>query len=391
MSAPCVSVSDLTPDAPAPDVALLLPTLFSGGAERVQINLAQDFLRRGYRVDLVVGKYFGSLKDQVPDGVRLVSLDARRVVLSLHQYLDYLAKARPPAVLASVENISIVSCLGRWLSRHPHRLVVRLDNVLFDEFPVIRQPDRWPWLAAIMATFPAAEEIVAVSKGLRRQLHALPGYADKPARVIYNPIIRPDFAEKAALEPVLPAAVRRDRPWLVAAGRLHWQKDYTTMLRAFALAVKRVPAQLLVLGEGDDRHLLEALARELGIADDVHFLGYVENPLAVMARARAFVLSSRHEGFGNVIVEALAVGTSVISTDCPHGPAEILADGRFGSLVPVGDFEALGDAMAADLATPKPPMSEDLRRHLEQFEVGHIGDAYVDVLRLPTPDPTTPE
>jgi len=138
----------------------------------------------------------------------------------------------------------------------------------------------------------------------------------------------------------------------------------------------------VILGEGNDRAELEALAASLGIASHVHFLGYAANPLAYMRHAAVFVLSSIAEGFGNVIVEARACGAPVISTDCPHGPSEILARGRYGTLVPIGDVNALGDAIAASLSRPKPGMSAELKEHLQLFSIETIGRQYMSKLDL---------
>lgn len=382
MTAAYVPISEIDASAPPPDVALVLPTLYSGGAERVHLNLAAYFVDRGLRVDLVVGKYFGSLKDKVPPGVRVISLDARRVLLSLPQYLRYLAAARPPVVLSSVENISIVACLGRLVSLHRHRLVVRLDNSLKKAGSLLFQPRRWGWIAAVVSTFWKADALIAVSRGLQRQLERLPTLSRTRTACIYNPIIDPGFADRLAAPLNLPPAVRTDLPWVVAAGRLNPQKDYPTLLRAFAGVTRQNPSQLLILGEGDERAALEALALSLGVRNDVHFLGYVENPLPIMRRAQVFALTSTEEGFGNVLVEALAAGAAVFATDCPHGPREILRDEEFGRLVDVGDVAALTAMMSAQMRADRRPISEALARHLETFSVQHIGERYIDILGL---------
>jgi glycosyltransferase involved in cell wall biosynthesis len=382
MTAAYVPVSEIDASAPPPDVALVLPTLYSGGAERVHLNLAAYFVDRGLRVDLVVGKYFGSLKDKVPLGVRVISLDARRVLLSLPQYLRYLAAARPPVVLSSVENISIVACLGKLVSLHRHRLVVRLDNSLKRAGSLLFQPRRWGWVAAVVSTFWKADALIAVSRGLQRQLERLPTLSRTRTACIYNPIIDPGFADRLAAPLNLPPAVRTDLPWVVAAGRLNPQKDYPTLLRAFAGVTRQSPSQLLILGEGDERAALEVLALSLGIRNDVHFLGYIENPLPIMRHAQVFALTSTEEGFGNVLVEALAAGAAVVATDCPHGPREILRDEEFGRLVDVGDVAALTAMMSAQMRTGRRPIPEALALHLEDFSVQHIGERYIDVLGL---------
>lgn len=383
MTAPaCIPLSRLAADEARPDIALFLPTLYSGGAERVQINLARYFLDQGLRVDLVVCKYFGSLKDKVPSGVRLVSLDASRVMFSLPAYLRYLRIARPSVVLSSVENANIISCVGKMFSSHRHRLIVRLDNSLTEPGRRPLQMHRWPVTAAVACTFHAADEFVAVSDGLKTQLSRLPGLSKKPIHRIYNPIIHEEFDAQARLAPTLPSSIQPGQPFVLAAGRLHKQKGYRHLLLAFAHAISQRPAHLVILGEGDDREELQSLAASLGIAAHVHFLGYTPNPLAYMRHAAVFVLSSIAEGFGNVIVEALACGTPVISTDCPHGPREILAGGRYGTLVPVDDVDALACAITASLDRPKPSMSNELKEHLRLFSIETIGKQYIAELKL---------
>jgi glycosyltransferase involved in cell wall biosynthesis len=385
MTAPaCIPVSQLVSDEARPDVALFLPTLYSGGAERVQLNLARYFVDHGLRVDLVVCKYFGSLKDKVPDGVRLISLDARKVMFSVPAYLRYLRTARPAIVLSSVENASIISCIGKMLSSHRHRLVVRLDNSLSEPGMLPMQMHRWPVMTAIACTFRAADAFVAVSGGLKEQLRRVPGLSNKPIRRIYNPIIHEGFAAQADLAPTLPSSIKPGEPFVLAVGRLHKQKGYTHLLRAFARVVEQRPSHLIILGEGHDREELQGLANSLGVDPYVHFLGYASNPLAYMRHAAVFVLSSLAEGFGNVIVEALACGTPVVSTDCPHGPREILSDGRYGTLVRVGDVDALARAIVAKLDIPKPAMSEELKEHLQLFSIETIGRRYIEELRLPS-------
>jgi glycosyltransferase involved in cell wall biosynthesis len=314
--------------------------------------------------------------------VRVISLDARRVLLSLPQYLRYLAAARPPVVLSSVENISIVACLGKLVSLHHHTLVVRLDNSLKRAGSLLFQPRRWGWVAAVAGTFWKADALIAVSRGLQRQLKQLPTLSRARVVCIYNPIIDPGFADRLAAPLNLPPAVRTDLPWVVAAGRLNPQKDYPTLLRAFAGVTRQSPAQLLILGEGDERAALEALALSLGIRNDVHFLGYIENPLPIMRRAQVFALTSTEEGFGNVLVEALAAGAAVVATDCPHGPREILRDEEFGRLLDVGDVATLTALMSAQMRADRRPISEALALHLETFSVQHIGERYIDVLGL---------
>jgi glycosyltransferase involved in cell wall biosynthesis len=268
------------------------------------------------------------------------------------------------------------------LSSHRHRLLVRLDNSLSEPGILPLQAHRWPVMMAIASTFHAADGFIAVSKGLKKQLRRVPGLGKKPIYQIYNPIIHKEFDAQAGLTPALPSSVGPEEPFVLAVGRLHKQKGYRHLLMAFARVVKQRPSYLVILGEGDEREELQSLADSLGIASRVHFLGYTPNVLAYMRQAAVFVLSSVAEGFGNVLVEALACGTPVISTDCPHGPREILAGGRYGTLVPIGDVDALARAIAANLDSPKPAMSNELKEYLRLFSIEAIGRQYLVELDL---------
>jgi glycosyltransferase involved in cell wall biosynthesis len=195
---------------------------------------------------------------------------------------------------------------------------------------------------------------------------------------IHNPVVTPELAARAAALLDDPWFQPGEPPVIIGVGRLAVQKDFGTLLRAFARVRSRRPARLVVLGEGDQRPRLERLAEELGVAADVRFPGFVDNPLAYMRRAAVFALSSIYEGLGNVVVEALACGCPVVSTDCPGGPAEILGHGRFGRLVPVGDSDAFGDALLAVLDDPRE--SSPLLARARDFSASVIADRYLDVL-----------
>ena len=196
--------------------------------------------------------------------------------------------------------------------------------------------------------------------------------------VVYNPVVTEEM-ERKSREPV-------DHPWIggdgppviLAVGRLDAQKDFPTLLAAFARLLTRRPARLIVLGEGKKRPHLLSLARRLGVAEHVDFPGFADNPYAFMARASLFVLSSRREGLPTVLIEAMACGCPVVSTDCPYGPREILEDGRHGPLAPVGDAEALAAAMARTLDAP--PRPEALRERASFFNVARAINRYEELL-----------
>jgi glycosyltransferase involved in cell wall biosynthesis len=232
--------------------------------------------------------------------------------------------------------------------------------------------------AMMRVLYPAADAVVAVSAGVADGLVSHAHLRREKITVIHNPIVTPEIAEKATAPLDHPWFAPGQSPVFVAAGRLTVQKDYPTLLRAFAELRQRRAARLFILGVGELHDELVAQADGLGIGADVEFAGFQENLFAFMSRAAAFVLSSAWEGFGNVLVEALACGTQVISTDCPSGPAEILDGGKFGRLVPVGNTSALAAAMEAALDHPLP--AEMLRERAQIFSVDAALDRYLPLL-----------
>jgi glycosyltransferase involved in cell wall biosynthesis len=226
----------------------------------------------------------------------------------------------------------------------------------------------------IRATYPKADSIIAISNGVATDLADTTGIERESIDVIHNPAFSPDIQSKSK-ESVSYRWFDTDTPVVIAVGSLTQQKDFSTLLRAFSVLRERQDAHLLILGEGELREELESLASELGIATAVDMPGFVDNPYAYMRQADVFVLSSKWEGFGNVVVEALACGCPVVSTDCPSGPAEILANGEYGSLTPVGDETALAAEIETVLNTTPEP--DRLRARAEAFTTEIVADQYI--------------
>jgi glycosyltransferase involved in cell wall biosynthesis len=301
------------------------------------VNLALGFVEQGLKVDLVLAKAEGPYLSRVPEEVRVVDLGARRVLYSLPGLVRYLRRERPQAMLSALNYANIVAIWAKLLVRVQTHLVVSEHNTLScsTQNASSVRVKLLPLLIKIF--YPYADAVVAVSHGVAEDLITMTGLPMEKVKVIYNPVITPELFAKAE-EPL-------DHPWfrpgeppvVLGVGRLTKQKDFPTLIRAFALVRKERPARLMILGEGEERPKLETLARELGIEEDFVLPGFVENPYKYMKRASAFVLSSRWEGLPTVLIEALALGVPVISTNCPSGPAEILEHGKWGCLVPVGE------------------------------------------------------
>jgi len=358
-------------------VALFLPSLRGGGAERVMVNLARGFVERGLQVDLVLAKAEGPYLSQVSQSVRVVDLKSKRVLYSLPGLVRYLRREQPKALLSAMDHTNVVALWAKKLARVPTRVVVSVHSTTSIATKRAKNIRGRMMPLFIRKFYPWADAVVAVSKGVAEDLLKIAGLPKEKIRVIYNPVITPDLFAKAE-EPV-------DHPWfrpgeppvILGIGRLTEAKDFPTLIRAFALVRKERPARLMILGEGEERPKLEALVRELGLEKDVSLPGFVDNPYKYMKRAAVFVLSSRWEGLPTVLIEALALGIPVVSTDCPSGPREILDGGRWGRLVAVGDVGSMAKAVEETLARPVSQMAQGA---LSSFELATVIDRYLNVL-----------
>jgi glycosyltransferase involved in cell wall biosynthesis len=346
----------------------------------MMLNLASGMADLGVPPDLVVADATGAYRDLVPDGCTLLDLGVPRVLQALPGLVRYLRRRRPEALLAAMDHANMVALWARALARVPTRVYVSVRSNLSQEarhspFLLGRLMPR-----AARLFYPRADRVVAVSQGVADDLEALVGLGRLRIQVIPNPVVTPDLRQQAAAPLDHPWFQPGAPPVILAAGRLVPQKDYPTLLRAFAALDPARKLRLLILGEGPERPTLECLARELGIAERVALPGFRENPFAYMARARVFVLSSAWEGLPGVLIQAMACGTPVVSTDCPSGPREVMADGRYGPLVPVGAVPALAEAIARTLDDPL--SSALLEGRAADFSLAPVTRRYLDAMGL---------
>ncbi len=359
-------------------VSLFVPSLGGGGAERVMLNLSQGFAERGLTVDLVLAQAKGPYLDQVSSKVRLIDLKAPRVLLSFPPLIRYLRQEQPAALLGAMHYANLVALWAKRLSGVSTRVVATVHNPLSHLFQS-SSPRRAGLIPSLLPLFyPWTDRIVTVSEGLADNLAQKANLPRHQIQVIYNPVVTSDLFTKSRV-PLDHLWLRPgEPPVILGVGRLTEQKDFTTLIKAFAIVRQSCPVRLMILGEGEDRLKLEALVKEIGLEGSVSMPGFVENPYAYMAKAAVFVLSSAWEGFGNVIAEAMACGTPVVSTDCQSGPAEILENGKYGELVPVGDVEELASAIARTLDHPQ--CSQSLQNRAAEFSQEKIINQYLELL-----------
>ncbi|WP_295621871.1 glycosyltransferase [Chamaesiphon sp. GL140_3_metabinner_50] len=360
---------------PTQRIAFFLPTLAGGGAERVALNLLKGMLERDVLLDLVVADTEGPYLEQVPAGVQLVNLGTARVMKAIPALARYLNETKPVALLSHMNHANIAAILARDLARSKTKLVIVEHNTLSSSKSNLRRSKFLPPMMRFL--YPRADAIVGVSQGVATDLESQLGFQPGTVRVVYNPVVDRELLAKAAMPITHPWFEAGNPPVFLAVGRLSQQKDFANLIRAFAIVRQQKSARLLILGEGETRSELEAEIAALGIGADVSLPGFVQNPYAYMSGATTFVLSSQWEGLPTVLIEAMACGCAVVSTDCPSGPDEILASGKYGRLVPIEDSQALADAMLQTLET-SPDRSDSLDRG-RYFSAERAVDAYLQL------------
>ena len=360
-------------------VALFLPSLRGGGAERVMVVLANEFAARGFAVDLVLVNAEGPYFKNVDESIKIVNLGATRVLMGLPRLIRYLRSEKPSVMLSALNHANVVAIMARLLAAVKMRLWVSEHNALICSVQnrVLRR-ERWlPYCMRLL--YPFADGVIAVSNGVADDLVRDVNLPRNKIQVIYNPIYSDDLLQLAG-EPIDDSCFSSfPSPVLLAAGRLTKQKGFSHLIQAFHKVRKDRAARLLILGEGEERATLQGLINELELNDDVTLLGFKPNPIAYMKKATVFVLSSNWEGFGNVLVEAMACGTPVISTDCPSGPSEILEDGKWGRLVAAGNVDALACAIKETLDETVHP---NVAKRAQDFSVCAAVDRYLSVMKL---------
>lgn len=374
---------------PSPSVAIYMHDLAGGGVERQAIRLAHTLQENGLSVVLVLHQLRGELQAMIPTSIRVVDLQSRRTLHDVPLLARFLRRERPTILLSNLDHNNVAAVLAAQLAAIGTRVVICQHNAISSGFSAGLG---WSYRAIPLAyrmLSPFIHAAVAVSEGVAEELHILAHIPRHKIKLIHNAVIDGDFQSRAE-QPVTHRWLDDPHvPVFVTAGRLVPLKDHEALLHALALYRRRQQGRLLVLGTGPLLHNLQALADELGIADAVEFLGFQENPLPFFRQAAAFVLSSYSEGFGNVLVEAMGCGTPIISTDCEHGPAEILDRGRYGRLVPPRSPQALAEAMGAVAGLRTLWPSELLKARAAAFSTAACVAAYVNLFHSLAPSPAT--
>lgn len=367
-------------------VAIYLHDLAGGGVERQSLIIAEEFRRRGADVTLVLHQLRGQLLDQVPPGLRVVDLNSSRTLRDVPGLARFLRAEKPDILLSNVDLNNVAALLAKGISLSNTKVVICQHNPISLSFAA---GESWLYRHIALAyrvLSPLITRAVAVSEGVSAELATLARLPSDLIVTINNPVVGPDFQARS-LEAI-------DHPWLgsarngpvfVTAGRLVSQKDHETMIRALAIHRREADSRLIILGTGPRYDALADLVARLNLTHAVDFAGFHSNTLPFFREADAFLLSSRCEGFGNVVVEALGCGSPVISTDCEYGPREILDHGRYGVLVEPRNPAALAGAMD-QVATLRDRFPADtLRERAADFSYAACASRYMAMFKALAP------
>lgn len=324
-------------------IIFLIPSLHGGGAERVYTHLLHHIDREKFEPYLMVVNLEGPYVEDIPSDVKIVDLKKRSVKSSLIKLIKEINKIRPSIIMSTLLHLNLTLLFIKPFLKGNPRIIVREANP--PSFSIKELLGTSVFKKLYVKLYKRADHIIAISKDVAEDVIETFNVPKDRVHIIYNPVLVEQIKMKSEEDVNHPWIINKKEPVIISIGRLVEQKDFPTLIKAFAKVIERKKCKLIILGEGPNYSILLELIKELGIEDSVDFLGFVNNPYKYVKNSDLFVLSSKWEGFGMVIIEALAVGTPVVATDCPGGPHEILNNGKFGKIVPVGDIGKMSQAI----------------------------------------------
>lgn len=369
----------------ATDLAIFLATSGHSSSDRLANNLAPALARRGYTIDLLKIRDHGPHLDRLPSGVRVVDLGTRHVYSSLLKLAHYLRRTQPVSMFCDGDRLNHTALLARALAGVSTQLTLSLGTTVSVDLAYRGLAQRLKTRLSIGWLYPLADNVIVTSNAAAEDATLRTGLRRNLIEAVPRPVVPASVFEDEFVRPDHPWFKDGGPPIIMGLGELLSRKDFVTLIRAFARLLPQYPSRLMILGRGRDRERLRATAHELGVGEAVEFPGFVTTPYPWLAQASLFVATPLWDVLGYALIEALAVGVPSVATDCPSGPREILDQGRYGPLVPVGDHEALASAMLATLRKPLPKAT--LQEAARPYEIESATTAFVRALKLPAPAP----
>jgi len=364
-----------------PKIACFFATSGHSGVDRAMNHLIPAMVRRGYPVDLLHVQKHGPYIKNPPEGLNIVDLGSKHVYPSLPAVVRYLKRERPHVMLSDKDRVNRTAIFAKMLAGVDTRLVLRSGTTISVDLASRKRFDRWLQKNSMGKLYRYADQVIVPSQGAADDLAEYTGLNREMIAAVPSPIVPEANFTRQYPRPEHPWFAEGEPPVIISVGELSPRKDFATLLRAFAKVRVQTPCRLVILGKGGQKQALLALAQELGVATDFDLPGFQPNPYDFLAHASLFAFSSRWEGLPLALVEALAAGTPVVSTDCPSGPREVLQDGQYGNLIPVGDDDQMAQAIMETLRQPLP--AETLKQAVRRFEIEASASAYLAALGLP--------
>lgn len=363
-------------------IGIFMSTSGHSGVDRAIRHLVPALAARGYLVDLIKVRRHGPELKEIPPGVRVIDSGASTTYAALPALIRYLRRERPAALLCDKDRVNRTALLARWLAgARDTRLVLSSGTTISVDLAHRGAFERWVQRTSMRRLYRFADQVIVTCEAVADDMSAYTGLDRAHIRAVASPVVPAALFEAAPPPPQHRWFGVEGPPVILGVGELSARKDFATLIRAFAELRRVREARLVLVGRGQQLEALQALARELGVADDVDFPGFRNDVYAFMAHASVFALTSRWEGLGFVLIEALACGTASVAVDCPSGPREVLDQGRYGRLVPVGDASALAGALLATLDVPTPAAL--CREAARRYEIESATDEYLEAMRLP--------
>lgn len=363
-------------------IAIFLSTSGHSGVDRSMALLLPSLLARGYQVDLIKVQRHGPYIDISHKCFRLIELPTRHTMTALPYLTQYLKAHAPDVLLVDKDRANRVALMAKLIARSSVRVVVSSGTIMSINLKNRSLFEVFMHKLSMNHLYKLAHAIIVPCRYAADDLAEITSISRDRISVVPLPIVGP-MTTKASDDSTV------DHPWLndsvpviISVGELCDRKDQLTQLRAFKEVVSKRPCRMLIVGKGKNRQALESTINALSLGGVVELVGYCKNPYPLMKKARLFIHTAKFEGFGMVLVESLYLGTEVVSTDCPGGPREILAEGRHGGLVPVGDAEKLAEEILQQLDA-EPRALDVLRKTVDNYTVSASTDHYLEVMGLP--------
>jgi len=358
----------------------LMTSSYTGGIGRNLANLSNTLFRFGYRVDILVDRESFPYAGDISEGVNIRHLKTSHRIGGVLHLLGYFLKYKPQVVLTPFVQLTLLAVRTRRLFRVPVKIFANIHSIYSVDFGSLDQKKRYRRVMDMKQYYSECDGLIAVSDGAAIDFSKLTGIPDSSIHRIFNPVVTDDLIERSMSRPDHPWFQADQPPVIIGIGRLVKNKNFDHLIEAFDILREQRECRLVIVGEGPARPDLESRAKESLFSEEILFTGRLENPFPHLRHSSVMVLASSYEGLSNTLIESLAIGTPVVSTDCPYGPREILEDGRYGELVPVKDINSL--AAAVNRAIDDPIDRSRLIESANRFKDTDIARSYISVFGL---------